>query len=153
MVAAAMRTATLTAPTLVPAATHASAWSGHGLRVALALGSLGAVGVALWLGDPRPSLAADADLARLLRGMALLKAALVVPALGLLWWRFGRPVSPLVSAVYVPGAWLLAGASALIWQLTWLPLAAATFHVAGLAVLLAAWRDDLPLLAVLKKRR
>lgn len=40
---------------------------------------------------PESLLQADAELARLLRGMALIKAAIVVAALAALLWRFGQP--------------------------------------------------------------
>jgi hypothetical protein len=111
------------------------------LRVALVLGCGVAVALAFWIGTPAPYLESDIELARLLRGMAVIKAFIVLAGVGLLLWRFGRPVSRHMAGVYLAGAWLAAGASMLIWQLTLIPLAALTFHAGELALLVAAWRD------------
>jgi len=100
-----------------------------------------AVVAGLVLGDPAPRLAADPELGFLLRGMAGIKALLLLGALALLAWRFARPVPARIAAVYIGGAAVMAGATALIWQLTALPLAAVVFHAAEIAVLVAAWRD------------
>lgn len=111
------------------------------LRVALLLGCMASVALAAWVGAPQLHIEADAELARLLRGMAIVKGTLVLAGVGLLLWRFGHPVSGGAAAVYLGGAWLVAGASMLIWQLTFIPLAAAVFHLGELALLLTAWRD------------
>jgi hypothetical protein len=73
--------------------------------------------------------------------MAIVKGAIVLAGISLLYWRFSRPVSSAMAGVYLAAAWLAAGASVLIWQLTLIPLAAVAFHLALLAFLLAAWRD------------
>ena len=125
----------------VQAPAPASALSPVAVRVALALGCLAAVALGLEVGDPRAFQAADPDLARLLRGMAVLKALLVLPAVAAVWWRAGHPLSRKLAAVYVAGAWAMTGASVLIWQLTSLALAALAFHGAGLAMLVAAFGD------------
>jgi hypothetical protein len=111
------------------------------MRVVLAGGCAAAVAGGLFLGDPAVALAADPDLARLLRGMAALKGLIVAPAVAVVWWRLGHPLSVRLAAVYVGGAWMMAFASALIWQLTSLGLAALVFHGAGLAMLVAAFGD------------
>ena len=111
------------------------------LRAALLLGCAATVTLAAWVGNPTPYLSADVDLGRLLQGMALIKAGVVFAAISLLWWRFKRPVSVPLAAIYLIGTWLAAGASMLIWQLTAIPLAAITFHAGGLAFLVAAWLD------------
>lgn len=113
------------------------------LRALLLLGCIGAAAVAFSVGRPEAYLAADAALARLLRGMALIKAALVLATVGALLWRFGHPITRRTAAVYVGGAWMAAGATVLVWQLTLLPLAAALFHAGEIGVLLAAWRDGM----------
>ena len=110
-------------------------------RIALFAGCTIAALAGLALGDPAPRLAADPEVAFLLRGMAGIKAALVLGAIALIAWRLGRPVSPRFAAVYVGGAAVMAGATALIWQLTALPAAAVAFHVAEISLLVAAWRD------------
>lgn len=100
-----------------------------------------AVVAAAAVGRPEPLLQADPELARLLRGMALIKAAIVVAALAALLWRFGRPLSHGLTGAYLAGAWAAAGASMLIWQLELIPAAAVAFHLGELTLLVAAWRD------------
>lgn len=111
------------------------------LRVLLLAGCVGSVAAVAWLGEPAHYLAADPELARLLRGMALIKAAIVAVAVAAVLWRFSKPVSPRAAAVYLGGMWLLAAASMMIWQLTLIPAAAIGFHVAELALLWVAWGD------------
>ena len=110
-------------------------------RAALLLGCTATTTLAAWVGGPTPYLNADAELGHLLQGMALIKAGILFAAISLLWWRFKRPVPVGLTAVYLIATWLAAGASMLIWQLTSIPFAAITFHVGGLAFLVAAWRD------------
>ena len=111
------------------------------LRVALLAGCVGAVGLAVWVGRPEQYLAADPELARLLRAMALIKAALVLGAVAILLWRFGYSLAPRLAAVYLLGVWAMAGASMMVWQLSALVLSAMLFHTGGVAVLIAAWHD------------
>jgi hypothetical protein len=49
--------------------------------------------------------------------------------------------SPTSSSAYLVGAWLSAGATTLVWQLSFIPLAALTFHASEFTLLLVAWRD------------
>ena len=111
------------------------------LRLLLLVGCLAAVACAASLGEPTVYLAADAELGRLLRGMALIKGSIVLAAVAILVWRLGHPVSARMAGVYLAGAWLTSGASMLIWQLTLIPAAALCFHVGELALLVTAWRD------------
>lgn len=111
------------------------------LRALLLCGCLATVAMAAWIGRPEAYLAADADLARLLRGMALIKGFLALAAVAVLLWRFGHPLSQRMAAAYLVGAWLAAGASMLVWQLTFIPLAALVFHIGEITMLLTAWRD------------
>jgi hypothetical protein len=111
------------------------------LRALLLCGCLAMVAIAAWIGRPAAYLASDADLARLLRGMALIKGFLALAAVGVLLWRFGHPLSQRMAGAYLVGAWLAAGASMLVWQLTLIPLAALVFHVGEITMLLTAWRD------------
>ncbi len=107
---------------------------------------LGCVLVAVFLaaaaGQPAPFIRADAELAHLLRGMAAIKAALSLGAISLLIWRFGRAIQPRTAIVYVLSASLMAAATMLVWQLTFIPLAAFCFHVGELAFLFVGWRDS-----------
>jgi hypothetical protein len=115
--------------------------AGTRARIALFGGCAVAALAGLALGDRAPRMAADPEVAFLLRGMAAIKVALVLCAIALIAWRLRRPVSPRFAAVYVGGAAVMAGATALIWQLTALPVAAVAFHVAEISLLVAAWRD------------
>jgi hypothetical protein len=124
-------------------ATTAKPAAAVGTRARIALsGSCAVAALAGFaLGDPAPRMAADPEIAFLLRGMAAIKVALVLGAIALIAWRLRRPVSPRCAAVYVVGAAVMAGATALIWQLTALPAAAVAFHIAEIALLVTAWRD------------
>lgn len=111
------------------------------MRLALLVGCVATVCVAGWYGDPAAGLKADPELAQMLRGMALIKAAMVLAAVALLGWRFGHPISRRQAAVYLAGGWLAAGATMLIWQLTRIPAAGVAFDLAEFGFLLMAWRD------------
>ncbi len=111
------------------------------LRVGLVAGCVLALALAAALGQAGTAPAAEPELARLLRGITLIKAAAVLAAIGVLWWRFGLPASNRVAAVYLVGVWLAAAGSLLIWQLNHIALAALGFHVGEIAVLIVAWRD------------
>lgn len=111
-------------------------------RRALLLGGCALAALAgLALGDPAPRLAADPETATLLRGMAAIKAVLLLGALALLAWRLGKPLPARIAAIYIVGAAVMAFATALIAQLTALPLAALAFHAAEITLLVTAWRD------------
>ncbi len=95
------------------------------------------------LGSPAAYLEADPDLARLLRGMALVKAAAVVVGLAAVYWRLGWRVRGWHTGAYLATAWILTGSTMLVWQLTWIPAAAVLFHAALIGLLVTGWRDDL----------
>jgi hypothetical protein len=111
------------------------------LRALLLAGCLAAVAFAAAIGRPGPALAADFELARLLRGMAIIKGCLAGAAVAVLLWRFGQPLSRRMAGAYLIGAWLAAGAAMLVWQLTLIPLAALAFHAGEITMLVTAWRD------------
>ncbi|WP_051631076.1 hypothetical protein [Afifella pfennigii] len=111
-------------------------------RAALALACLAAAALAFLAGDPAPRLAADAETARLLRGMALIKAVFVLAGFALLWWRLKSPVATPVLAGYVALLALMAGAAVLVWQLSFLAFTSLVFHAALIGLVLLAWRDD-----------
>jgi hypothetical protein len=112
------------------------------LRRWLLVGSLAACVLAAWVGNPSDYSRADPELAFLMRGMAAIKATLVLAAVGVLWWRFTYPISQPTAMAYLIGAWLAAGATVLIWQLSFITLAAIAFHAGEFALLVAAWRDQ-----------
>lgn len=92
----------------------------------------------------------EPELAVLLRGMAAIKGLLAVLAASLVCWRFGLPISVRAAGAYATCAGLMFVACALIWQLAFIPLAAALFHAGGIGALLVAWREgrQLPRAAV-----
>ena len=115
--------------------------STRGLNAALIAGCAIAIGIAGYVGDPIGFTQADPALARLLRGMALIKGVIATAIVAAVWWRFGRPVSTMAAPIYLLGSWILMGSTMLIWQLSWIPLAAILFHAAALSMLLASLRE------------
>jgi len=111
------------------------------LRIGLVTGCCLAAALAFWQGDPSGYLMADPALARLLRGMALIKAAIALGASSAVYWRLAWPASRTVASLYVIASWVLAGSSVLIWQLSFIAFAALLFHAAALSMLVLAWRE------------
>lgn len=91
----------------------------------------------------------EADLARLLRFMALLKGAFAAVALLAAWWRLGRPSAGWRRLSYLAGPGLMAGGAILLWQLHAAGLATIVLHAGMFALLAAALtdRDFIPALA------
>jgi hypothetical protein len=100
-----------------------------------------AVGIAAWLGDPSGYLHADPALARLLRGMALIKGMIALAAVSAVFWRLTWSVSKPVAASYLIASWAITGSTMLIWQLSYIVPAALLFHAAALSLLLVSWRE------------
>jgi hypothetical protein len=111
------------------------------LRSGLVLGCAFAIGIAAWLGDPSGYLQADPALARLLRGMAIIKGMIALAAVGAVFWRLGWPVSKAGAGAYLGCAWVLSGSTMIIWQLSFIVPAALLFHAAALSLLLVSFRD------------
>lgn len=88
-----------------------------------------------------PDATADADLTLLLRFMALMKAALVLAAAGLVAWRFGSELPSRLAAGYIAAVGLMALSPGLIWSQSSLALASAFFHSGLLFGLVLAARD------------
>ena len=116
-------------------------WSPSTLQSLLLAGNIASVAVAAWFGEPSTYLRADPELAFLLRGMAAIKACIVLAAIGVVFWRLGQAVPKRTASAYLVGSWLLAGATTLVWQLSFIPLAALVFHAAEFLLLFVAWRD------------
>jgi hypothetical protein len=77
----------------VPASLRRSALAtAAGRRGMLVLAVLAAIAAAALLGRSNPGIAADPELAFVLRGMGLIKLAIATLAIGLVWWRAGQPV-------------------------------------------------------------
>jgi hypothetical protein len=111
------------------------------LRSGLVLGCAVAIGIAAWLGDPSSYLQADPALARLLRGMAVIKGMIAIAAVGAVFWRLGWRVSKAGAAAYLVSSWALTGSTMIIWQLSFIVPAALVFHAAALSMLLVSWRE------------
>ena len=92
--------------------------------------------------EPSDLVRSDPDLARLLRGMAIVKSLIVTAAIALGSWRLGFAIRPAVAAGYVGGTVAMAVATVLIWQLSSLPFAAALFHVGLFVFAGIAWWGD-----------
>jgi hypothetical protein len=122
-----------------------------GLVVGLVAGVLAAVaGALLWAeAAPVASEVPSAEMARLLRFMAVVKATVPAGALWGLVRRVRRPAAAGRLAAYGAGLWASAAGAALIGQLAHVGLGAALFHAGWLTMLAAAWRDD----ALVARRR
>lgn len=118
------------------------AWTPFALRLVMLSAGLLAVAGTVLLGPAAGASRVEPDLVNLLRGMAIVKAAIVCAAVGLAWWRFGLPIARQAAVVYVAGIVLMAGATVGIWQLSSLLPSAIAFHVGMAALLLTAWRGD-----------
>lgn len=119
------------------------------LRAGLLIGCL-ACALVGWVAASGASRAVEPELAVLLRGMAAIKGLLAVFAASLVCWRFGLPISARAAWAYATCAGLMFVACALIWQLVFIPLASALFHVGWMGAACVAWREgrQLPRAAV-----
>ncbi len=112
-----------------------------GRRAGILLACVAAATAAWVVGDPVPRLAADAETARLLRGMAMVKAAFLVPALWLVLWRAGADVGAGILLGYTACVTVMSAAAVLVWQLSFLGVTSLAFHASLIALLVLAWRD------------
>ena len=110
-------------------------------RTLLASVVLVAIGLAAILGQPRPALLADPELAFLLRGMGMIKAVIATAALTLVWWRAGAAVSGRRFVAYAACCALLAVSSVLVLKLAILVPTSVVFHATLLTLGLLALGD------------
>jgi hypothetical protein len=111
-------------------------------RLLLLLTVPAAVALAAWLGEPRPAILADPDLAFVLRGMALIKAAIAAAVFALVWWRAGRPASTARFFGYLTCTTLLATAAILVWKLAVVAATSIVFHAMLLLLGLLSLTDS-----------
>jgi small-conductance mechanosensitive channel len=111
------------------------------LRAGLVIGCILAAALAAWVGDPQRYHGDDAQLGRLLRGLGAVKGIIALGAVAVLSWRFGHPVPARVALAYIAGACLIAGASALVLQLSFIPAASGMFWAGIAALLVGVWGD------------
>lgn len=81
------------------------------------------------------------DLTRLLRAMAVLKAAMAVGAAAAVLWRLGAAVTPAGLAAYAAACGAMAAGPGVIWDMAHVGLGAALLHGGLLATGLLLWRD------------
>ena len=82
-----------------------------------------------------------ADLTRLLRAMALLKALIAVGMVAAVMWRLGSPVTLAWWAAYALACGGAAAGPGLIWRMAYVGEGALTLHAGLLAGLILLWRD------------
>ena len=103
--------------------------------------ALAAVAATLYAGTAGVQIG-DPDLAKLLKGMAIIKTIILLAAGAAIWWRLGSPIRPAFAAGYIIfGAIGVAGA-ALVWNMAGLGLAPFLFDGGLLGFLILALRDD-----------
>jgi hypothetical protein len=84
---------------------------------------------------------AGADLAHLLRAMALLKVAMAAGMAAAVLWRLGSPVTPVWWAAYALAFVGMAAGPGLIWQMAYVRTGALLLHAGLFAALILLWRD------------
>ncbi len=84
----------------------------------------------------------DPDLAKLVKGMAVIKSVIVLAAGVLIWWRLGSAIRPALAAGYILLAAACTGGAALVWNMTGLAVAPFLFDGGLLGFLILALRDD-----------
>jgi hypothetical protein len=111
-------------------------------RAALAVAVLLAVAVAHLAADDAASAAAAADpeLARLLRAMALIKASMAAAAAWLADRLLRCPLGPGLAAALVAAVALMAAAPVLMWHVAHVGAGALLFHAGMIALLVLGWR-------------
>ena len=125
---------------------HASRPDAHPVRlyrlgVGLALLMAGAAAYAI----TAPFSAAsemELELLRLLRSMVLIKAAMGLAVVGLIFWRLGRPVSAASASGYTLAVMLLAVSLVWLWSLSNLPIASMLFYGSLIGVFFVARADE-----------
>ncbi len=111
-------------------------------RLALLGACAFAAGAVFLLAGPSGVQSVDPDLAKLLKGMAIIKTALLSLAGSAIWWRLGSPIGSGLAAGYILSATMAATGAALVWSLTGLALAPFLFDGGLLAFLILTLRDD-----------
>jgi hypothetical protein len=99
---------------------------------------------------------AGADLTRLLRAMAAIKALAALAVTGAVLWRLGAAAAPGWLAAYTLACSAMAVAPGLIWDMAHVGAGALLLHGGLLAALLLLWRDPVAaarLSAIVQRRR
>ncbi len=112
-----------------------------GPRALLVTATFLAAGAVLASYDQTAKASVEADLARVLQFMAALKLTFAAGALGVSWWRLGRPAEGWRGIAYLAGPPLSVGGGLTMLSLAHPGLAAIGVH-AGLAAVIAAALTD-----------
>jgi hypothetical protein len=110
-------------------------------RLALLSACVFAAAAVHLLAGPGGVQSADPDLARLLKGMAIIKTVFLILAGSAIWWRLGSPIGSALAAGYIFSAAIAAAGAALVWSVTGLAFAPFLFDGGLLAFLIFALRD------------
>jgi len=84
---------------------------------------------------------AGEDLTRLLRGMAAIKVAIILPAIAAIFWRLGAPASSALLAAYTASATAMALSIGLIWHMAHVGPGALLMHAGLIGTLVLLFRD------------
>ena len=84
---------------------------------------------------------AGEDLIRLLRGMAAIKIAIILPALAAIFWRLGAPASSALFAAYIASAAAMTLSIGLIWHMAHVGPGAVLMHAGLIGTLVLLFRD------------
>ncbi len=112
-----------------------------GPRALLVTATFLAAGAVLASYDQTAKASVEADLARVLQFMSALKLTFAACALGVTWWRLGRPAEGWRGIAYLAGPPLSVGGGLMMLSLAHPGLAAIGVH-AGLAAVIAAALTD-----------
>ena len=141
----------MTTPVLIasgsvsPSLARRSAWSPGLARAALLLIVAAAIAAALLAAGGETSVRAvqnaGADLTRLLRAMAMLKALMAACAIAAVVWRLGVAATPVWFTAYAAASAAMGAGPGLIWGMDHVGAGALLLHGGLLAGVLLLWRD------------
>ncbi len=134
--------------TLPASLKHSNGAAGPAARVVLICGAaLAAAGsfAAPWLLNPGEIPVEGAgEFEALIRFMAIVKAAMALGAVALIYWRLSFPASPRMTLAYIAAAVLMAAAPGVIWHMAAIGKGAALFHGGLVLFLILALADGTP---------
>ena len=115
----------------------------HRMLVILVITAVLAVGMVVndSVASSRAVVHAGDELTRLLRAMAVLKAAMAAIVAAAVLWRLGTGISAAWLAAYALACAAIAAGPALIWSMAHVGVGALLSHAGLLAALLLLWRD------------
>lgn len=112
-----------------------------GKRAVLIVGVLVSIALAQAVAATPATPGVDADLLRLMRGMALIKGAFAAIAAVVCYWRLARPMPAWRASAYVGGTWVMAAGAVAIWHMRDLAVASIGLHAALFGLVFLALAD------------